>query len=84
MAHRFNSKTGRVEPKPSASERTFYRWRMRKGIDTEQDKERKSRLEETLDRVRAKRNEASGFDKIGNEIAYSMLTMMQKLKGSKK
>lgn len=46
MAHRFNSKTGRVEPKPSASERTWYRWRMRHGFETIADVEKRNRWEE--------------------------------------
>lgn len=40
MAHRFNSKTGRVEPKPSARERTWYRYRMRKGLMEAKDQRR--------------------------------------------
>jgi len=33
MAHRFNHITMRIEPKPSASERTITRWRIRKGLE---------------------------------------------------
>lgn len=40
MAHRFNNQAGRKTPKPSASERTKFRWRVRHDIETPQDKER--------------------------------------------
>ena len=40
MAHRFNSKTGRKEPKKSARERTWYRFRLRNDIETKQDVDR--------------------------------------------
>jgi hypothetical protein len=40
MAHRYNQKTGRVEPKPSARERTWYRWRMRNGLEEPKDQKR--------------------------------------------
>ena len=46
MAHRFNSKTGRAEPKPSARERTWYRWRMRHGLETKQDVEHFNRWQQ--------------------------------------
>lgn len=52
MAHRFNIKTGRVEPKPSARERTWYRWRMRHGLETIQDNQRFSKWQETKEYIR--------------------------------
>ena len=52
MAHRYNVKNGRVEPKPTARERTWYRWRMRKGLEEKQDIERRSRLEEVKEKIR--------------------------------
>jgi len=52
MAHRFNSVTGRKEPKPSASERTWSRWRVRKRIETQEDVQRLSRLEEVKERIK--------------------------------
>jgi hypothetical protein len=51
MAHRFNHKLGIVGPKPSASERTKYRWRMRKGIGTTQDVQRKTLYEKIKQEV---------------------------------
>lgn len=46
MAHRYNVKTGRVEPKPSARERTWYRWRMRHGIEKPVDVQRFNRWQQ--------------------------------------
>lgn len=40
MAHRFNEQLGKVTPKPSARERTRYRWRMRHGLEEKRDKQR--------------------------------------------
>ena len=54
MAHRYNTKTGRVEPKPSARERTWYRWRMRNGMETPQDTERISKLQVVKEYIRTK------------------------------
>jgi len=46
MAHRFNNKLQKKTPKPSATERTWSRWRMRKNIQTKQDETRISKIEE--------------------------------------
>ena len=51
VAHRFSDKYGRKIPKPSASERTWSRWRMRKNIQTKQDEVRKSRIEEIKEKA---------------------------------
>lgn len=40
MSHRYNSLTLRKEPKPSASDRTWSRWRVRKNIENKEDKKR--------------------------------------------
>lgn len=52
MAHRFNVKTGRVEPKPSARERTWYRWRLRYGIETPKDNKRFKNSQEVKESIR--------------------------------
>ena len=52
MAHRFNSLTLRKEPKPSARERTWSRWRIRKRIETEEDEKRLDRLQEVKESIK--------------------------------
>lgn len=51
MAKRVNMLTGVKEPKPSATERTWSRWRIRKNIETPDDNLRLSRLDDTKDRI---------------------------------
>ena len=46
IAHRFNNKLQKKTPKPAATERTWSRWRMRKNIQTRQDENRISKIEE--------------------------------------
>ncbi len=46
MSHRVNMLTGIKEPKPSATERTWSRWRMRRNISTTEDKNRVSKIKE--------------------------------------
>lgn len=52
MAHRFNCEAGRVQPKPSASERTWYRYRIRRGIGHKKDVERQSSFIETKEKIK--------------------------------
>ena len=52
MAHRFNSEYGRPTPKPSASERTWYRWRLKHGYEEQKDIVRRSKLEEVKEKIR--------------------------------
>lgn len=52
MAHRYNVKTGQVEPKPSARERTWYRWRLRNGIETQKDDKRFKDSQEVKESIR--------------------------------
>ena len=52
MAHRFNTKTGRVEPKPSASERTLRRFRTRHSIETVEDIEYYTKWEKIKAEIR--------------------------------
>lgn len=54
MAHRVNMLSGKKEPKPHASERTWSRWRGRRNIETKQDEVRRSRIEEVKQMMREK------------------------------
>ncbi len=46
MSHRVNMLTGIKEPKPSATERTWSRWRMRRNISTIADEVRIGKIKE--------------------------------------
>lgn len=52
MAHRVSLITGRKEPKKKASERTWFRFRMRKDIPSQDDNLRLTRREEVSNRLK--------------------------------
>jgi len=52
LAHRFNSVANRKEPKPSARERTWYRWRLKHDHETVKDKERFKAHIQTKERIK--------------------------------
>lgn len=54
MSHRFDYELGYVTPKPSARERTKYRFRMRNGLDTKQDEVRFDEHKGILTKIKEK------------------------------
>jgi hypothetical protein len=51
MAHRFNFEHNRKTPKPTARERTWHRWRVRKEIGNQDDELRIERKISALERI---------------------------------
>lgn len=51
MSKRVNMLTGKKEPKKSANERTWFRWRLRRGTETQDDNLRIARYQDAKDRI---------------------------------
>lgn len=75
MAHRFNCNTDRKEPKPSASERTKFRWRVYHGLETTTDENRITKAQQLKDKIKDKKESAV------KKVTFTVNDIMNMLQG---